>query len=121
MRARDNRLQDGWVKAMARLEAGRCQRPALQGPEAAAQQASIGGHLGRKRKKGEGVEDRKKETMEEVEEQRAFYTRAKRREGALRGRAGLNPKSQRTGTDSTSTTLDSGTLNAVFSGLCGCL
>ena len=109
MRARDNRLQDGWVKAMARLEAGRCQRPALQGPEAAAQQARIGGHLGRKRKKGEGVEDRKEGTMEELEEQRAFYTRAKQREGALRDRAGLNPKSQRNRHRFYLSTLDSGT------------
>jgi hypothetical protein len=41
--------------------------------------------------------------MEENEEQRALYTRAKRREAALPDRAGLNPKRQRTGSDSTNT------------------
>jgi hypothetical protein len=39
--------------------------------------------------------------MEGIEEQRAFYTRAKRHEGAMPDRAGLNPKGQRTGTFST--------------------
>jgi hypothetical protein len=101
MRARDNRLQDGWLKARAGLEAGRCQQPVLRGPEAAAQQARRGGHLGGKREKGEGVEDRKEETMKELEEQRALYTRAKRRGCALPDRTGLNLKRQRTGTDST--------------------
>jgi hypothetical protein len=81
---------DGKVGGWALSAAG------VAGPEAAAQQARIGGHLGRKRKK-----DRKEGTMEEPEEERAFYTWVKRREGALRDRAGLNPKSQRTGTDST--------------------
>lgn len=103
------RLQDGWLKARAGLEAGRRQRPALRGPEAAAQQARRGGHLGGKRKKGEGVEDRNEGTMEELEEpeeQRALYTRAKRRGGALPDRAGLNPKRQRTGTDSTTTVIN---------------
>lgn len=37
----------------------------LQGPEVAAQQARRGGQLGGKRKKREGVEDRKEETIEE--------------------------------------------------------
>jgi hypothetical protein len=84
-----------------RLEAGRRQRPALRGLEAAAQQAVRGGHLGGKRKKGEGVEDRKEGTTEGIEEQWALYTRAKRHGGALPDRAGLNPKGQRTGSDST--------------------
>jgi hypothetical protein len=82
------------------LKAGRRQRPALWGPEAAAQQARRGGHLGGKRKKGEGVEDRKERLTKDLEEQRALYTQAKRRGGALPDRAGLNPKRQRTGTDS---------------------
>jgi hypothetical protein len=76
----------------------RRQRPALRGLEAAAQQAGRGGHLGGKRKKGDGVEDRKKRTMEE---QRALCTGAKRRGGALPDRVVLNPKRQPTGTDST--------------------
>jgi hypothetical protein len=63
MKARDS-PKDGWVEARARLEAGRRQRPALRGLEAAAQQAGRGGHLGGKRKKGEGVEYRKERTME---------------------------------------------------------
>jgi hypothetical protein len=64
---------------------------------AAAQQAEAGDHLRGKGKRGEGVEDRKEGTSEGIEEQRALYTRAKRREGALPDRAGLNPKGQRTG------------------------
>ncbi len=49
-RARD-RPEDGWVEARAGSEAGRRQRPALRGLEAAAQQAGRGGHLGGKRKR----------------------------------------------------------------------
>jgi hypothetical protein len=79
----------------------RRQRPALRGLEAAAQQAGRGGHLGGKRKKGDGVEDRKQQMTEELEEQRALCTGAKRRGGALPDRVVLNPKRQRTGTDST--------------------
>jgi hypothetical protein len=75
----------------------------LQNPEAAAQQARRGGQLGGKRKRREGIEDRKEETTEEMVEQRALYTWAKRREGALPDRVGLNPKRQRTGSFSTST------------------
>jgi GTP cyclohydrolase II len=71
------------------------------GAEAAAQQAGRGGHLGGKRKNGKGVEDRKEGTMEEIEEQRTLYTRAKRREEAFPDRVRLNPKRQRNGTDST--------------------
>ncbi len=48
-------------------------------------------------KAGNGVEDRKEETMERTEEQRACYTRAKWRGDALPDRAGVNPKGQRTG------------------------
>jgi hypothetical protein len=98
MRARDHQLEDGWIEARARPEAGRRQRPVLRGPEAVVQQESRGGHLGGKRKKGEGVEDRKGGT---TEEQRALYTRARRRGGALPDREELNPKWQRTGSDST--------------------
>jgi hypothetical protein len=36
-----------------------------------------------------------------IEEQLVLYTRAKRREGAIPDRAELNPKRQRTGSDST--------------------
>jgi hypothetical protein len=48
----------------------------------------------------EGVKDRKG-TTEEIEERRAHYTRAKRREGVLPDRAELNPKGQRTGCQTT--------------------
>jgi hypothetical protein len=41
------------------------------------------------------------ETTEGFEEQQVVYTRAKRREGAIPDLAGLNPKRQRTGSDST--------------------
>jgi hypothetical protein len=68
------------------------------GAGAAAQQAERGGHPQGKRKTGEGVEDRKEGTVEGIEERWALYTRAKRREGALPDRAGLNRKRQRTGT-----------------------
>jgi hypothetical protein len=71
------------------------------GAEAVAQQPEREGHPRGKRERGEGVEDRKGSTTEEIEEQRALYTRAKRRGGALPDRAGLNPKGQRTGSDST--------------------
>jgi len=42
------------------------------------------------------------EQMEQMEEQRAFYMWAKRRGGANPDRAGLNPKRQRTCTETTS-------------------
>ena len=54
-----------------------------------------------KRERGEGVEDRKEETREGIEEQRAPYTWAKRREGAFPNRAELNRKRQRTGIETT--------------------
>jgi hypothetical protein len=57
MRARDRLQHDGWVKARARLEAGRRQRPALWGLEAA-QQAGRAGHLGEKRETQEGRSSR---------------------------------------------------------------
>jgi hypothetical protein len=47
-----------------------------------------------------GVDDRKV-VMTEMVEQRALYTRAKRREGANPDLAELNPNRQRTGTFST--------------------
>ena len=72
------------------------------GGEAAAQQAEREDHPRRKGESGEGVQDRKEGTMEENEEQRALYTRAKRRDGAFPNRAGLNRKRQRTGTQTTS-------------------
>jgi hypothetical protein len=103
MRAQDSRQEDSWVEVRARLEAGRRQRPALRGLEVASQQAGRGGHLGGKRKKGEGVEDIKEGTTEEIVEQRALYTRAKRRGRALPDRAGLTRKRQLTGSDFTFT------------------
>ena len=51
----------------------------------------------REAREEDGVEDRKEETAREIEEQRALYTRAKRRGAALPDRAGLNRKRQRTG------------------------
>jgi hypothetical protein len=45
-----------------------------------------------------GADDRKREMMEQMEEQRAFYMWAEPRGGANPDRAGLNPKRQRTGT-----------------------
>jgi hypothetical protein len=43
---------------------------------------------------------------EGIEEQRALYTRAKRRERALPDQAALNPKRQRTGNQTTDTIID---------------
>jgi hypothetical protein len=67
-----------------------------------------GGAASRKRrpaggeaKEEEGVGDRKEGTTEETVEQRALYTHAKRREGAIPDRVRLNPKRQRTGTETT--------------------
>jgi hypothetical protein len=48
-----------------------------------------------------GADDRKEETMEQMEEQRAFYMWAKRRGGAFPDQVGLNRKGQRTGTETT--------------------
>jgi hypothetical protein len=76
-RARRWKGRVGW-----RRKAG--QRPALQGLEAAAQQARRGGQLRGKRKKGEVlVEHRKEGTMEGIKEQRALHIRAKRGRGAF--------------------------------------
>ncbi len=52
---------------------------------------------GREAREKEGVEDRKEETSKEIKEQQALYTQAKRQEGVLPDRAGLNRKRQRTG------------------------
>jgi hypothetical protein len=49
----------------------------------------------------EGAEDRNEGTTEVIGEQRALYTRAKRRGGANPDGAGLNRKGQRTGTETT--------------------
>jgi hypothetical protein len=48
-----------------------------------------------------GIDDRKGEMKEQTEEQRALYSRAKRREFANPDRVGLNSKGQHTGSDST--------------------
>jgi hypothetical protein len=48
-----------------------------------------------------GADDRKREMIEQMEEQRAFYMWAERRGGANPDRAGLNRKRQRTGTETT--------------------
>jgi hypothetical protein len=45
-------------------------------------------------RRGDGVEDKKVETVKGIEEQRAFYTRAKRHEGAVPDLAELNPNRQ---------------------------
>jgi hypothetical protein len=47
------------------------------------------------------VDDRIEGTKDGIGEQRALYTRAKRRGAANPDRAGLNPKRQRTGTETT--------------------
>jgi hypothetical protein len=63
------------------------------GLEAAAQQAGKGGYVGGrvKSKRGEGgVEDSKEVTTERIEEQRALYTRTKRRGSALPDRGVAN-------------------------------
>ncbi|ERF73788.1 hypothetical protein EPUS_09254 [Endocarpon pusillum Z07020] len=74
-------------------------RSALQGPEAAAQQARRGGQLrGKQRGKKGGLEDKRERTTEGIGEQRALYTQVKRRGGANPDRAGLNRKRQRTRT-----------------------
>jgi hypothetical protein len=96
MRAQDS-PQDGWVEAGAGLGEGRRQHPALRGWGGGAA-GRKGRPSAREEKEGEGVEDRKEGTAEGIEEQRALYTRAKRRGGALPDRAGLNRKRQRTGT-----------------------
>jgi hypothetical protein len=66
-----------------------------------------GGAAGRKgRPPGREAKERRRSsrrTMVEIEEQRALYTRAKRRGGALPDRAGLNRKRQRNGSDFTFT------------------
>jgi hypothetical protein len=56
------------------------------------------GRLKRQKRGGGGVEDKKEGTMEEIEKQRAVYTRAKRREIALPDQSELSPKGHRTGT-----------------------
>jgi hypothetical protein len=92
------------VEREDRLEAGSRSAPGAvprRGPEAAAQQARRGGQLGGSERRGRSRKQ-KEGTMEGIEEQRGLYTRAKRRGGALPDRAGLNPKRQRTGSDSTS-------------------
>lgn len=60
-------------------------------------EGQLGGGSNRGRE-GERSRRQKKVTIEGIEEQRAFYTRAKRHEGAMPDLAGLNPKRQRTGT-----------------------
>jgi hypothetical protein len=47
------------------------------------------------------ADDRKEKTMEQIEEQRAFYMWANRQGGAFLDRVGLNRKRQRTGTETT--------------------
>jgi hypothetical protein len=49
------------------------------GVETAGQQVEREGHPRGKRERGEGAGVRKEEVVEEIEEQRALYTRAKRR------------------------------------------
>jgi hypothetical protein len=100
MRARDS-PQDGWFEAGAGCWFVNVVSAQRYGAEAAAQQADRGDHLRGKRERGKRVEDRKEGTTEGSEEQRALYTRAERRGGALPDRAGLNPRRQRTGSDST--------------------
>ena len=104
MRARRWEGKVGW-----RREAG--QSPALPGPEAAAQQGRREGQMGGKRRGEKGVDNRKDGMKEKLEEQRALYTRAKRRGSANPDRAGLNPKRQRTGSETTrlSSTLEAST------------
>jgi hypothetical protein len=103
------------MKREGRLEAGsrsadwRCD---AAGPGSGGAASQKGRPAGGKAREEEGVEDRLKGTMEEKEEQRALYTRAKRREAALPDRAGLNPKRQRTGSDSTVEGALVGTLGA---------
>jgi hypothetical protein len=53
-----------------------------------------------KRQREKRVKGRKEETMEGIEKQRGFYTKGKRRRGALYDQAGLNLTRQRTGNDS---------------------
>lgn len=50
---------------------------------------------------GEEVEDRKEGKAEEIGEQQALYTRAKRRGNVLPDRVVLNPERQHTGNDFT--------------------
>lgn len=90
MRAQD-RPQDSWVEAGAGLGGGRRQHPALRGWGGGAA-GRKGRPSAREEKEGEGVEDRNEETTEWTEEQRPFYTWAKRRGGAFPDREGLNPK-----------------------------
>jgi hypothetical protein len=54
-------------------------RAQRSGSEAAAQQAGRGRSSGREAEDGVKVENRRARTMEGIEEQRAFYTRAKPR------------------------------------------
>jgi hypothetical protein len=96
MRAQDS-PQDGWVGAVAGLGGGSRQRRALRGWG--------GGAAGRKRrpsareeKVGKGVEGRKEEATEGIEEQRHFHTGAKRRGDTFPDQEWLNPTGQRTGT-----------------------
>lgn len=93
-----NSLQDGWVEMKTGLHRGYCQYPALRGTEAAAQEAERKDRPRGKRERREGIADRKEETMEENEEQRALYTRAKRQGDAMPDQVELNPKRQHTGT-----------------------
>jgi hypothetical protein len=71
--------------------------PALQGWGGGAA-GRMGRPSAREGKEGKGVDDRIEETTKGIEEQRALYTRAKRRAGAFPDREGLNPKGRRTGT-----------------------
>jgi hypothetical protein len=103
-RSRKHQMRARRWEGKGRLEGGSRSAPGAVGPEGGSAASQKGRPAGREAKEGGregGVEDRKEGTIEGIGEQRALYTRAKRREGANPDRVGLNPKRQRTGTDST--------------------
>jgi hypothetical protein len=86
--------REGRLEAGSRSAAWRCDAAGPGNGGAAIQKGRpAGGVAGGE----DGVEDRNQETAREIEEQRALYTRAKRRGAALPDQAGLNRKRQRTG------------------------
>jgi hypothetical protein len=78
--------RDGRLEAGSRSTAWRCD---AAGPGSGGA-ASLKGRPAGEREGGVG--DRKEETAREIEEQRALYTRAKRREAAMPDRGGAKPE-----------------------------
>jgi hypothetical protein len=90
------------LKAGRRSAPQRCDVAGPGSGGAASQKRRPAGRGKRYKGKGEnGGEDKKVKTTEGIEEQRALYSQAKRYEDALPDRAGLNPKRQRTGNQTT--------------------